>query len=68
MQEKAVDLRPHPTTRQDCLNALGDALQRLREAKPQKRSEESRRFAVTITEMEKVFSYFRVYIIDDRTF
>lgn len=39
-------------------------LSKLKSAKPDKRSEESRRFAVTITELEKVSAYFSVYIRD----
>jgi len=41
---------------------LKSALAILRLAKPEDRSELDRRFAVTITELEKVFAYFNTYI------
>ncbi len=33
--------------------------------RPNERSERSRRYAVTITEMEKVVAYFKTFVIDD---
>ncbi len=42
--------------------AMEVTLQRLRDAKPEERSELARRYAVTITEFEKVVAYFRVYV------
>jgi len=44
------------------LQLLEKALESLRNAKPEDRSEISRRYAVTITEMEKVVAYFKVYV------
>jgi len=41
-----------------------DFLKLLRENKPDERNEEARRFAVTITELEKVYAYFDKYIKD----
>ena len=46
-------------------NALMAALKLLRANKPEARSEKARRYAVTITEMEKVFSYFKTYVGDN---
>lgn len=44
---------------------LKDTLSKLREMKPDERSERSRRYAITITEMEKVVAYFKTWIIDE---
>lgn len=44
------------------LNDLEAALETLRLAKPEERSEKARRYAVAITELEKVIAYFKVYI------
>lgn len=46
------------------LSVLMDALAKLREAKPSERSEKSERYAVTITEMEKVVAYFKTWVVD----
>lgn len=46
-------------------NVLLTALKSLRATKPTDRSEKARRYAVTITEMEKVCAYFKVYVIDN---
>lgn len=43
---------------------LQQVLEKLRNYKPNERSEKSRRYAVTITEMEKVLSYFKVMVVD----
>lgn len=45
--------------------ALEKALRDLRDGKPNDKSEKDRRYAVTITEMEKVLSYFDFYVIRD---
>ena len=47
-----------------CHKSLQDTLMMLRDAKPEERSELARRYAVTITELEKVLSYFIVYVVD----
>lgn len=39
-----------------------DLLKQLRELKGEDRSEKARRYAVTITEMEKVFAYFNTFV------
>jgi hypothetical protein len=47
-----------------CRVKLQEALDALRENKPEERSEEARRYAVTITEMEKVLAYFAVFVVN----
>jgi dTDP-D-glucose 4,6-dehydratase len=44
------------------LQALEQALETLSKAKPNDRSEKDRRYAVTITELEKVIAWFKVYV------
>jgi hypothetical protein len=44
------------------LQLLKEALEAMREAKPEERSELSRRYAVSITELEKVIAYFVLYV------
>lgn len=41
---------------------LVETLAYLRSAKPNERSELARKYAVTITEFEKIFAYFKVYV------
>ncbi len=50
---------------QGVLWQLRTTLLELRSARPDERSEKSRRYAVTITEMEKVFAYFKTFVIDE---
>lgn len=50
---------------QQVYEALQTALDTLRLAKPGDRGEVDRRFAVTITEMEKVVAYFHTYLISE---
>jgi hypothetical protein len=38
--------------------------EKLKAAKPTERTEEARRYAVTITEFEKVMGYFNTFIIE----
>jgi hypothetical protein len=45
-------------------NSLLTTLKSLRANKPAERNEKRRRYAVTITEMEKVYSYFKTYVVD----
>ena len=47
-----------------CRDMLQAALDELRENKPDERSETARRFAVTITELEKVLAYFSVFVVN----
>ena len=51
-----------PTSDMVVLDWLTDCLRVLRINKPNERGERARRYAVTITEMEKVLSYFKTYI------
>jgi len=43
-----------------------ELLKKLQEEKPDERSEEARRFAVTITEVEKVYAYYNDFILNGR--
>ncbi len=49
-------------TKEDVLSSLKTTLSTLRAVKPEDRSGLARRYAVTITELEKVFAYFHTYI------
>lgn len=42
-------------------------LEEMRRAKPDDRSEKARRYAVTITEFEKVAAYFKTYVMDEQS-
>lgn len=44
--------------------ALLKAYRTLKESKPEDRSEKARRYAVTITEYEKVLSYFNTMVVE----
>lgn len=43
---------------------LNQALSDLSAAKPNERNEMARRYAITITEVEKIAAYFQVYIVE----
>lgn len=43
---------------------MQEALEAMRAAKPEERGELARRYAVAITEFEKVFAYFKTFVID----
>jgi hypothetical protein len=45
------------------VSAIEKALQTMRDRKPNDRSEKDRRYAVAITEQEKVLAYFREWVI-----
>lgn len=47
------------------LEKMIDVLKDLKNAKPDERSELSRRYAVTITEMEKVVAYYMAFVAQD---
>lgn len=49
----------------DCLETMRDLLRKLRDAKPEERNELARRYAVTITEAEKLLAYFWVYVMNE---
>lgn len=50
---------------QFCTNLIENAIRALRGNKPQDKSDKARFYAVTITEMEKVYAYFRIYVLDN---
>ena len=61
--EKTFDsIKAQSAKNNEVLNGLEASLHFLRSAKPDERSELTRRYAVTITEFEKVVAYFRVYV------
>jgi hypothetical protein len=53
---------PNTLTTTDVLSSLKGALSTLRAVKPEDRSGIDRRYAIVITELEKVFAYFYTYI------
>ena len=53
------------TTEVHCLGLLKEALAAMHKAKPAERSELARRYAVSITEMEKVVAYFQTYVVGE---
>jgi hypothetical protein len=55
----------HRELNQQILGILRDALAELRNAKPKERNELARRYAVTITMLEKVIAYFQVYACEE---
>ena len=48
-----------------CYEAIKSTLYKLRAAKPQERRKKARRYAVVITDMEKVLAYFGEYVMND---
>ena len=64
--EKAV--RENTVLRQDregVLISLESSLRMLKRNRPNDRSEIDRRYAILITDFEKVMAYFKTYIIDE---
>ncbi len=51
-------------SKEEVQKKLEEALEALRMTKPEERSEESRRYAVTITELEKVLGYFHTFVVE----
>ncbi|MCP5018893.1 MAG: hypothetical protein GY938_26995 [Ketobacter sp.] len=49
----------------DCLKALKEVIAMMRIAKPEKRGELARRYAIAITDMEKLIAYFQVHVRGD---
>lgn len=47
------------------LGDLKNVIHRMRSAKPDERSELARRYAVSITDLEKVIAYFEVYVVGE---
>ena len=44
---------------------MAELLRDLRLSRPEERSEKARRWAIAITEMEKVFAYFNTYVANE---
>lgn len=61
-EETFSSIKVQSAKNEEALNGLEASLYFLRDAKPEERSELARRYAVTITEFEKVVAYFRVYV------
>ena len=61
MEEKE---RNFSTSVYHCDAAIHNAMQTLKDNKPNDRSERDRFFAIAITDMEKVFAYVKLYIVD----
>lgn len=51
-------------TAEELKDFMAKLLEEMRKSKPSERSEEARRYAVTITELEKTFAYFKVFVVD----
>lgn len=47
----------------ECQRALASVIVKLRDAKPEERSEKARQYAITITELEKAYAYFTMFVI-----
>jgi hypothetical protein len=66
MEEITVEATGEGGTPHDaCAWALLDAIESLREFKPNDRSEIDRRYAVTITMMEQAYAYFATWVLGD---
>lgn len=50
-----------------CFGSIREALDNLKLLKPGDRSELDRRYAVTITEMEKVMAYFWAFVMSEKS-
>jgi hypothetical protein len=55
-------MEPKIIKEEDILQKMSDLLEDLRAAKPEDRNEVARRYAVTITELEKVMAYFKTFV------
>lgn len=62
MAEEVLNQDPKPTPK-DVIHSLGVALKTLKAAKPEDRTQTDRRYAVTITDLEKVMAYFVTYVV-----
>lgn len=68
VMEKAI--RENTALRQDregVLISLESTLRMLKRNRPNDRSEVDRRYAIVITDFEKVIAYFKTYILDEYT-
>lgn len=50
---------------EQCMISITATLDKLCESKPDDRGELARRYAVTITELEKAYAYFYTWVIED---
>lgn len=65
-QEKETqDMDETTTSEEEVWNALLATYRKLKAAKPEDRSEKARRYAVTITEYEKMLSYFNTMVCEE---
>jgi len=58
-------VNPENLTAEELKDFMAKLLEEMRKSKPAERSEEARRYAVTITELEKVYAYFKVYVVNN---
>lgn len=54
-----------PKIEYEIWNSMIDLLEKLKAAKPAERNEVARRYAVTITEFEKVMGYFNTFVVEE---
>jgi hypothetical protein len=59
-----VDKENENLTAEELKDFMAKLLEEMRNSKPVERSEEARRYTVTITELEKTFAYFKVFVVD----
>jgi len=57
------DVIEQDTLNHETFDKLADLLEIMRNAKPDERSELARRYAVSITELEKVYAYFKAFVL-----
>jgi len=63
--KKTVDgVEKEVTVDDEVMLSLRLSLMKMREAKPAAPSEEARRYAVAITDMEKVVAYFNTFVVE----
>lgn len=53
-----------PKSADELSDLLAMLLQDMKQSKPKERGELARRYAIAITELEKVYAYFYVYVRD----
>lgn len=63
-QDEALALFNQKIGNQQCLERMIKAYEELQHQRPTGRSELARRYAVTITEVEKVLAYFQTFVVD----
>lgn len=60
-----MEIEEPTSAEEEVWNALLSAYRKLKAAKPEDRSEKARRYAVTITEYEKMLSYFNTMVFEE---